>query len=315
MHPHNTVKPHRLHPIRVRPCWSVSVRAVLPCALLALLAAWPAIASASPLDNPFFAFKNSMETAGPASVEDQVQILADLGFDGFDNRDLEGLDEQLKALDKHGLKLFTVYFSVRIDEGDEPFNPRLPELLPLLKDRGTILWCNTMSQKLKPSDPAGDDRAVPIFQRIADMAAPYAVRVAPYPHIGLWVESPEDTVRLAGKVNRANFGTSFNLFHWRALGDKKRPLAEVVRNVAPRMMVMSINGNDGTTAVSGIAPLQENQAAEYFEVLNAFKAAGYRGPVGLQCYQVPGDPKEHLRRSMGVWRKLKDRFETAETAK
>jgi len=263
---------------------------------------------AAPMENPFFAFKNSMETAGPASVGDQVRILADLGFDGFDNRDLEGLDEQLKALDKHGLKLFTVYFSVRIDEGEVPFNPKLPEMLPLLKDRGTILWCNTSSKKLKPSDPAGDERAVPIFQRIADMAAPYGVRVAPYPHIGLWVESPEDTVRLADKVNCPNFGTSFNLFHWRALGDKKRPLAEVVRAVAPRMMVMSINGNDGTTAVSAISPLQESQIEGYFEVLDAFKTAGYRGPVGLQCYRVPGDPKEHLRQSMAVWRKLQERF-------
>lgn len=258
--------------------------------------------------NSFFAFKNSMETAGPAAVEDQVAMLADIGFDGFDNRDLNGLEEELQALDRHGLKLFTVYFSVRIDPGETPFNPRLPELLPLLKDRGTILWCNTSSKMLKPSDVTGDDRAVPIFQQIADMAAPYAVRVAPYPHMGLWVESPEDTVRLADKVNRPNFGVSFNLFHWRALGDRKRPLEEVVRTLAPRMMVMSINGNDGTTAVEGISPLQEKQMDEYYEVLKAFRAAGYRGPVGLQCYRIPTDPNLHLRQSMAVWRKLEERF-------
>jgi len=261
------------------------------------------------LDNPFFAFKNSMETAGPASIADQVQILADLGFDGFDNRDLEGLEEQLKALDKHGLRLFTVYLSVRIDEGEEPFNPRLPELLPLLKDRGTILWCNTTSKKLQPSDPVGDVRAIPIFQKIAAMAAPYGVRVAPYPHIGMWVETPQDTVRLADRVNRPNFGTSFNLFHWRALGDRKLLLAEVVGMLAPRLMVMSINGNDGTTDVGGISPLQEKQMDEYLEVLKMFRGAGYRGPVGLQCYRVPGDPREHLRQSMAVWRELKERFE------
>jgi sugar phosphate isomerase/epimerase len=304
---HNAMNDHRPHAVRVRQCASVFVHTVLLCALLALAAATTAADTAAPLGNPFFAFKNSMETAGPASVEDQVQLLADIGFDGFDNRDLEGLEEQLKALDKHGQKLFTVYFAVRIDEGEEPFNPKLPELLPLLKDRGTILWCNTASKQFKPSYPAGDARAVPIFQKIADMAVPYGVRVAPYPHIGLWVESPEDTVRLADKVTRSNFGTSFNLFHWRALGDKKRPLADVVRDVAPRMMVMSINGNDGTTAVSGISPLQDKQIDEYFEVLNAFKAAGYHGPVGLQCYQVPGDPSVHLRQSMAVWKKLKER--------
>lgn len=268
----------------------------------------PGVYATGSLDNPFFAFKNSMETAGPASVEDQVQILADIGFDGFDNRDLEGLEEELKALDKHGLKLFTVYLSVRIDEGEEPFNPRLPELLPLLKGRGTVLWCNTTSKKLKPSDPVGDVRAVAIFQRIADMVAPFSVRVATYPHIGMWVETPQDTVRLADKVNRPNFGTSFNLFHWRALGDRKLLLGDIVGMLTPRMMVMSINGNDGTTDVGGISPLQDKQTDEYLEVLKAFRAAGYRGPVGLQCYRVPGDPNVHLRQSMAVWRKLKARI-------
>jgi sugar phosphate isomerase/epimerase len=267
------------------------------------------------LPNPFFAFKNSMETAGPSSVEQQVHILKDIGFDGFDNRDLNDLKESLQALDRHGLKLFTIYFAVNIDEGETPFNPLLSEALPLLRDRGTILWCNTSSKKYKPSDPAGDERAVPIFRQIADLAAPYGVRVAPYPHINLWVESPEDTARLADKVDRPNFGTSFNLFHWCALGDKKQPIEEVVRRLVPRMMVMSINGNDGTTAVEGISPLQESQLNEYYAVLKAFRDAGYAGPVGLQCYRVPGDPDKHLRQSMAVWKKLKERFEQARTAR
>lgn len=237
--------------------------------------------------NPFFAFKNSMETAGPKSVNAQVALLKEIGFDGFDNRDLNDIEETLEALDRHQLKLFTIYFTVRIDPGEMPYNPRLPEVLPLLKDRGTVLWCNTHSKEFRPSDPAADERAVAIFREIADLAAPYGVRVAPYPHIGLWVESPEDTARLADKVDRPNFGTSFNLFHWRALGDRKQPLEEVVRRIAPRMMVMSINGNDGTIAVEGISPLQDSQIDEYVTVLKAFRNAGYRGPVGLQCYRVP----------------------------
>ena len=74
------------------------------------------------------------------------------------------------------------------------------------------------------------------------------------------------------------------------------------------MMVMSINGNDGTTAVAGISPLQEKQMDEYFDVLNAFRIAGYRGPVGLQCYRISSDPNVHLRHSMAVWKKLKERL-------
>lgn len=262
--------------------------------------------------NPFFAFKNSMESGGPASVDEQVKILREIGFDGFDHRDLDGLEEAIKALDQQGLKLFTIYFTVRIDPGETPYNPRLKELLPLLKDRGTILWCNTHSKRFKPSEPAGDELAVPIFRQIADLAAPYGVRVATYPHIGMWVESPDDTARLADKVNRPNFGTSFNLFHWNALGDRKPPLDDVVRRVGPRMFVMSINGDEGP---HNIGPLEEAHADAYYAVLKAFHDIGYKGPVGLQCYLIPGDPRIHLRQSFCVWARLKERFAEETTSR
>lgn len=256
--------------------------------------------------NPFFAFKNSMEKKVPA-VEDQAAILAEIGFEGFDHRELVALDEALQALDKRGLKLFTIYFSVNIDTPETPYNPGLPEALPLLKDRGTILWCNTHSKRFQPSDPAGDASAVPIFQQLADSVAPYGVRVAPYPHVNFWVESPEDTARLAEKVDRPNFGTSFNLYHWNALeGERKRPLKEVVALLAPRLMVISLNGDEGKTI--DIGPLEREDMGQYLEVLAAFRAEGFRGPVGLQCFAIEADPRVHLRQSMTVWNALKQQL-------
>ena len=262
--------------------------------------------------NPFFAFKNSMDTDGPSGIAEQVRILKDIGFDGFDNRNLEDLKEYLEALDKAGLTLFTSYFTVRIDPGEEPYSPDLPAALELLKNRGTILWCNTHSKRFKPSDTAGDDFAVPLFRALADKAAPYGVRVAPYPHINMWVESPEDTARLAEKVDRPNFGTSFNLFHWKALGQKARPLEEVVRTCGPRLMVLSLNGPHGP---HNIGPLEMDGLDEYQQVLGAFRGAGFRGPVGLQCYRVPGDPREHLAQSMAVWKELQKRCHQSEDRK
>lgn len=278
--------------------------------LVATLAASAEEATTAParagLPNPFFAYKNSMEQEGPASIDEQVQILKDLGFDGFDNRDLDDIEEAVRALEKRGLKLFTSYFTVNIDPGEEPYNPRLPEVLPLLKNHGTILWCNTHSKKFAPSDEAGDEYAVPLFQKLADLAAPYGVKVAPYPHITFWVETAEDTVRLHKKVGRENFGTSFNLFHWRAMKDKARPLEEVARAVTPHMFVMSINGSHGP---ADIGPLEMAEIDDYYAILKTFRDAGYAGPVGLQCYQVPGDPRVHLKQSMEVWQALKQRFE------
>lgn len=31
---------------------------------------------------------------------------------------------------------------------------------------------------------------------------------------------------------------------------------------------------------------------------------GYRGPVGLQCYAIPGEPEALLTRSIGAWHRL-----------
>ena len=259
--------------------------------------------------HPFFAFKNSLEKRVP-EIEEQAALLADVGFDGFDHRELVALDEALRALDKHDLNLFTIYFRVDIDAEENAFNAGLSEALPLLKDRGTVLWCNTHSKEYGPSDPAGDRRAVPIFQRLADMVAPFGVRVAPYPHVNMWVESPEDTARLAGKVDRPNFGTSFNLYHWNALkGERKRPLAEVAKLLAPKLMVLSINGDEGKRI--DIGPLEEEDIGDYVEVLRTFRAEGYRGPVGLQCYAIEEAPGVHLRQSMSVWRAIKTKLTKA----
>ena len=71
--------------------------------------------------HPFFAYKNSMENKVPA-MEEQAAILADIGFDGYDHRELEGLEEALLALDAKGLKLYTIYFSVDIDASGQPYN-------------------------------------------------------------------------------------------------------------------------------------------------------------------------------------------------
>lgn len=262
--------------------------------------------------HPFFAYKNSMENKVPA-MEDQAAILADIGFDGYDHRELEGLGEALNALDARGLKLYTIYFGVDIDAPDQPYNPGLDQALPLLKDRGTILWCHVHSKIYSPSDPAGDAIAVPILQGLADKVAPFGVRVAPYPHMKFWVETPEDTARLASKVNRPNFGTSFNLYHWKVLeGERKRPLEEVAKLLCPNLMVLSLNGDEGKTIAIG--PLEEADLDEYCGVLSAFRAAGYRGPVGLQCYAIEADPRVHLRQSMEVWKKIRSRFKRAEQA-
>lgn len=38
--------------------------------------------------------------------------------------------------------------------------------------------------------------------------------------------------------------------------------------------------------------------------LKTLKELGYKGPIGLQCYGMGGDAREHLQKSMDAWKKL-----------
>jgi hypothetical protein len=73
-------------------------------------------------------------------------------------------------------------------------------------------------------------------------------------------------------------------------------------------MAVSINGtDDGVSIKTGkgnwIQPL-DSGTFRISSVLNTLHELGYRGPVGLQCYGIAGDARDHLSRSMAAWRKL-----------
>ncbi|HOX04390.1 MAG TPA: hypothetical protein P5022_10200 [Candidatus Paceibacterota bacterium] len=66
---------------------------------------------------------------------------------------------------------------------------------------------------------------------------------------------------------------------------------------------------------NGAGHLWLDQVAERLHTLDAvgldlfqIQQLGYRGPIGLQCYGIPGDAREHLARSMGAWHQLNRRL-------
>jgi sugar phosphate isomerase/epimerase len=38
--------------------------------------------------------------------------------------------------------------------------------------------------------------------------------------------------------------------------------------------------------------------------IKKLQAAGYQGPVGLQCYNIKGDVTENLKADIAAWRKI-----------
>jgi len=253
--------------------------------------------------NPFFAMDTATDYKRLSATQ-QVEMIKELGYAGIGCTAGKGLAEMLQELDKNGLRLFTVYLGVNIDSDQQKYGPELKETIETLKGRNAILWLFVRSRKLKPSSPAGDERAVEILREVADMAAESKVRIALYPHYGFWCESVEDAVRLAGKVDRRNVGVTFNLCHWLRLGDEKN-LKSLLKSAMPHLFVVSINGADsGGKDWKQLIQTLDCGSFNMRRFLKTLADSGYTGPIGFQGYGIGGDARDNLRRSMNAWLKL-----------
>ena len=253
--------------------------------------------------NAFFAFCIDTHDAKKRDLAQQAQMLKDPGYDGVGHLWLDNLAERLKTLDAAGLKLFQISLLVDLTPGKPAYDPRLKELMPLLKGRGVQLAL--LMKGPKPSDLAGDPRGVEIVKEIADLVRPYGAQVVLYPHTDFWLESIQDALRLAQKIDRPDVGVMFNLCHWLRVS-KDRDYRPVLRQAMPRLLAVSINGADQEDSKPGwgryIQPLGRG-SFDVLQLLQALRELGYTGPIGLQCYGIPGDAKDHLDESMRAWRK------------
>ncbi len=250
--------------------------------------------------NPFFAMDTATDPKR-LSARQQVEMVRELGYAGIGCTAGKGLSEMAEALDKNGLRLFTVYLGVNIDPDQPKYGPELKETIEVLRGRNAMLWLFVLSKKYKPSDSAGDDRAEEILREVAEMAAEANVRVALYPHTGFWCERVEDAVRVAKKVNRRNVGVTFNLCHWLRVDDEKNmePLIELAM---PHLFVVTINGADsGGKDWKELIQTLDRGSFDIRGFLKTLADCGYTGPIGFQGYGIGGDARENLKRTMDAW--------------
>ena len=259
------------------------------------------VAEAAP--NPFFVFDNGLRGAHLAAIDAQLDLVKSLGFDGLSWRTdaPDRVKQVLEGTQRRGLKLYVVYANLDLKDGKCVYDPRLKEIIALCKGTDTIIWPNMTSKQFKPSDPAGDDIAVAGLRELADLCAANGLRVAIYPHVGLWCHRVDDALRLVRKADRKNVGLTFNLCH-ALLDHAEARIPAIIEEAAPYMMVATINGADSGKG-NYIQPLGKG-SYDVSPVLKKLKAVGFKGPIGLQCYNIKGDPQELLTGSMGAWKKL-----------
>ncbi|GEM_PF-200142 len=261
------------------------------------------VAPAGP--NPFFAMDTATKDPNHQTAEEQAQMLKELGYAGIGPA-YEGvapLAEMLKQLDQRDLELFAAYTGINIDPDQQAYDPSLREALKVLDGRNTILWVFAQSGTHKPSSSAGDPRAVEILGELADMAAAHKVRIALYPHHTFWLETTEDAVRIAEKVNRPNVGVTLNLCHWLRVSES-RDAKSVIERAMPHLSVVNINGadTDGQDWKTLIQTLDRG-TFDMRAFLETLRDAGFTGPIGFQGYGIGGDAYDNLKRTMAAWEK------------
>lgn len=237
------------------------------------------------------------------SIPEQARMLRELGFDGVAySLWLDGsLEKNLQALDDAGLELCMLETPINVNPDKPPYDPGLQEAIGKLRGRPTTISVRLVG--LPPGDPRGEEPAVEILRRLGDLAAKSGLRISIYNHVGNWTESVFFALKIVDKVNHPNVGVNFNLCHWLKVdGDKDyRPL---LRQHASKIFAVTINGAKlgSTTWTDGLIQPLDQGDFDNRQLLDTLRRIGYRGPIGLMCYGIPGDSREHLQRSMKVWR-------------
>ena len=252
----------------------------------------------------FFAMDTGTRDATHQTPEQQVALVQEVGFAGIAPiyQTPEMLRDTLAALGQRNLKMFAVYVQLDLDS-PAPVSPAIRDVIGQLRGRDAFLWLYVNFTAHKPSDPAGDAKAVPVMREVADLAKEAGVRVSLYPHIKNWVERVEDGARLARQVDRENFGVTFNLCHWLMVDGAD--LDASLRAALPHLQMITINGADaGNKELNACIQPLGSGTFDVGTVLTKLAGLGWHGPVGLQHYGIQGDAKTNLQRSMDAWRNL-----------
>ena len=283
----------------------IAIVAALACCFVS----WPKVSRAGQpsgrvgIANPFFAMNFALhDPALTARPDVQARLLKELGYAGTQFLGtLEQLDGMLAAMDRAGLEVFTAAvtpYNIPVDPGTT-YPTIVKDVIRKLEGRKTLVLIQFVSKSYKRSSGEGDARAVELGRELADYAQRYRVRLAIYHHVNIWCERADHAVRIARKCDRDNLGTCLNLFHWLRT-DPEGDIATLAKSALANVFAVTINGTSPDGKYQTLD--QGSQEAEAF--LKPFIQAGYRGPIGLQCVGIKGDPRENLARSIKVWKEM-----------
>jgi len=248
-------------------------------------------------ERPFFAFDNGLTDV--KSVEEQAKLLKELGYDGICTRPKNCTDELLAAFDKHDVKIMASYVVLAADKTEVPAD--IIEHFKKLKGRDTIVWLSLNNKA------ASIESAVKLTRNICDKASEYGLDVVFYPHVGCLTERIPTCRKIMKLADRKNLGLSFTLCHFLAQNDPKQ-MEPMLKEMGPDLKLVLINGANELPAPRAdwnelILPLGKG-TLDAGRVFRTLYEIGYKGPICLQCYKVPGSARDNLTASMDAFKNL-----------
>jgi len=260
------------------------------------------------VQNTIDGFKNI-----PRQKLDKVKLLKDIGFDGLEGAGLADFYELRSDLEQVGLHMPTNYVALSFGSKLSKGSASLSEIKEMIKgaEKGSVVYFNVQSEDYKNNKDAGDKLLSVILQDLSDYASNYGVKLCVYPHLSLYCETLEHSLKLAKLVSRNNFGCVINLCHLLKV-EGSQGIEQKIKSLMPYLIAVNICGADGgNTQQLGwdrlIQPLGEGSFDTYNFVQTLWDV-GYKGPVGLQCYNLKGEATQVLKGSFQTWQEYKKRY-------
>jgi len=118
------------------------------------------VASTAP--NPFCVFDNGLQGTNLTTIDAQLDLVKEIGFDGLTWRtdSPARIRQVLEGAKQRGLKVCAIYANLDLKDGKLVYDPRLKEIIALCKGTDVMIWPNLTSKQFTNSSPAGDDIAV-----------------------------------------------------------------------------------------------------------------------------------------------------------
>lgn len=272
--------------------------------------------SCSPKElNNIFYVQNTLNgfSNAPKTPQGKAKLIKSIGFDGLEGFGYMDYFALKYALGREGLKMPVNYVALPFEADgilNDSVSREIKEMIAA-SSKGEIMYFPLQSKSFKDDKEAGDLVVARILRELSDFAASYGVRLCAYPHINTYCETVAHSVKLAGMVDRKNYGAALNLCHLLKV-EGSEGIEEKIREFAPYLFAVNICGaDDGDTKQYGWDRLIQPLGMGTFDTYGFIKLLadnGYSGPIGLQCYNLTGDIVEILKGSMKTWEEYKERY-------